>query len=75
MENKNYEYNGWSANGFVALALVLLGMAASVALIIYGANQEAPAGRMDRDGGSVAAALFLYRLQGSCCWSPTRRAC
>lgn len=54
MENKNYEYNGWYANGFVALVLILLGKAASVALIIYGANQEAPAA-----GWIVAAGVLL----------------
>ena len=54
MENKNYEYNGWCANGFVALALILLGKAASIALIIYGANQEAPAA-----GWIVAAGVLL----------------
>ena len=54
MENKNYEYNGWHANGFVALALILLGKAASVALIVYGANQEAPAA-----GWIVAAGVLL----------------
>ena len=54
MENKNYEYKGWCANGFVALVLILLGKAASVALIIYGANQEAPAA-----GWIVAAGVLL----------------
>lgn len=54
MENKNYEYNGWRANGFVALALILLGKAASVALIVYGANQEVPAA-----GWIVAAGVLL----------------
>ena len=54
MENKNYEYNGWCANGFVALVLILLGKAASIALIIYGANQEAPAA-----GWIVAAGVLL----------------
>lgn len=54
MENKNYEYNGWCANGFVALVLILLGKAASIALIIYGANQEAPAA-----GWIVAAEVLL----------------
>lgn len=57
MENKNYEYNGWRANGFVALALILLGKAASVALIIYGANQEAPAA-----GWIVAAGVLLLLI-------------
>ena len=54
MENKNYEYKGWCANGFVALVLILLGKAASIALIIYGANQEAHAA-----GWIVAAGVLL----------------
>ena len=54
MENKNYEYKGLYANGFVALVLILLGKAASIALIIYGANQEAPAA-----GWIVAAGVLL----------------
>lgn len=37
MENKNFVYNGWKANGFVALLLILLGLAAGIALIVMGA--------------------------------------
>ena len=40
MENANYEYTGWKANGFVALGLLLCGIAASVAVIVYGAMLE-----------------------------------
>ena len=64
MENKNYEYNGWSANGFVALALVLLGMAASVALIIYGANQEAPAAGWIVTAGVLLLLFFFIACKG-----------
>ena len=35
-ENRNYEYTGWKANGFVALALILAGIAASVFAIAIG---------------------------------------
>ncbi len=64
MENKNYEYNGWSANGFVALALVLLGKAASVALIIYGANQEAPAAGWIVTAGVLLLLFFFIACKG-----------
>ena len=40
MENKNFEYKGWKINGFVALGLILLGLAASVALIVKGTDVE-----------------------------------
>ena len=40
MENKNFEYKGWKVNGFVALGLILLGLAASVALIVKGTDVE-----------------------------------
>ena len=64
MENKNYEYNGWHANGFVALALILLGMAASVALIIYGANQEAPAAGWIVTAGVLLLLIFFIANKG-----------
>ena len=64
MENKNYEYNGWHANGFVALALILLGMAASVALIIYGTNQEAPAAGWIVTAGVLLLLIFFIANKG-----------
>ena len=64
MEDKNYEYNGWHANGFVALALILLGMAASVALIIYGANQEAPAAGWIVTAGVLLLLIFFIANKG-----------
>ena len=39
-ENRNYEYTGWKANGFVALALILAGIAASVYAITIGVKYE-----------------------------------
>ncbi len=40
MGNENYEYKGWKANGFVALIVMLAGIAASVAIIAVGAIHE-----------------------------------
>ncbi len=36
MKNGNYEYTGWKANGFVALALILIGIVASIFVIGFG---------------------------------------
>ena len=44
MENKNFEYTGWKINGFVALLLILLAIAGSIAMIVVGAEQPAPIG-------------------------------
>ena len=41
MENKNYTYNGWKANGFTALLLILIGLAAGVYAIVAGTEAEA----------------------------------
>lgn len=38
MENKNFVYNGWKGNGFVALFLILVLLALSVVSIVYGAE-------------------------------------
>ena len=43
MKNGNYEYTGWKANGFMALALVLAGIAASIYAIKIGVDS-----RLDR---------------------------
>ena len=40
MENKNFEYKGWTVNGFVALGLILLGLVASVLLIVKATELE-----------------------------------
>ena len=37
MENKNFEYKGWKANGFVALFVILAIIACSIWLIAKGA--------------------------------------
>lgn len=38
MENKNYVYRGWKANGFVALFLILATLAVGITLIVAGAD-------------------------------------
>lgn len=40
MENKNYTYKGWKANGFTALFLILIGLVAGVYAIVAGAEAE-----------------------------------
>lgn len=40
MKNGNYEYTGWKANGFIALALVLAGIAASIYAIKIGVDSD-----------------------------------
>lgn len=40
MESKNLVYNGWKGNGFVALTIILLMMAASITSIVFGAQFE-----------------------------------
>lgn len=38
MENRNFVYDGWKANGFISLMLILLGFAAGVVSIVAGAD-------------------------------------
>lgn len=40
MKTGNYEYTGWKANGFMALALVLAGIAASIYAIKIGVDSD-----------------------------------
>ena len=40
MENKNYTYKGWKANGFTALFLILIGLVAGVYAIVAGTEAE-----------------------------------
>lgn len=44
MENKNFAYRGWKANGFLALFLILAGFAVGVTLIVLGAGWSVTAG-------------------------------
>lgn len=41
MENKNFVYKGWKASGFLALLLILLGLAAGILLVVLGAGSDA----------------------------------
>lgn len=40
MEKKNFEYQGWKGNGFVALFLILAAMGGSIYSIVAGVNAE-----------------------------------
>ncbi len=40
MDNGNYTYSGWKANGFIALLLNLIAIAASIAIFVFGVNIE-----------------------------------
>lgn len=40
MENMNFVYNGWKTNGFLALGLILLGLAGAVYLVVAGASWD-----------------------------------
>ncbi len=42
MDNGNYTYSGWKANGFVALLLNLIGIAASITIFVFGVNNGWP---------------------------------
>lgn len=56
MENRNFVYDGWKANGFIALLLILAGLGAGVALIVFGA------GIVSELYGSVGALLVVAGL-------------
>lgn len=60
MENKNFEYHGWKANGFLALGLILAGLGLSIWAIVAGA--------MRLDGGlSWGPGLIVAGAVGCLC--------
>lgn len=61
MENRNFEYNGWKVNGFVALFLILALIAGSIWTIVHGANLESPVWVIS---GAVLFILFLISTKG-----------
>ena len=65
MENKNFEYTGWKANGFVALLVIFALIGAGVFLVIKGANNEAePWGVPMIVGGIVTILLSGISCRG-----------
>ena len=65
MENKNFEYTGWKANGFVALLVIFALIGAGVFLVIKGANNEAePWGVPMIVGGIVTIVLSVISCRG-----------
>ena len=67
MENRNFEYAGWKANGFLALFLMLAGLAASVAIIVMGAyalEWSSLAGGLEIGLGVVGITLSLICCGG-----------
>ena len=65
MENKNFEYTGWKANGFVALLVIFALIGAGVFLVIKGANNETePWGVSMIVGGIVTIILSLISCRG-----------
>ena len=65
MENKNFEYTGWKANGFVALLVIFALIGAGIFLVIKGANNEAePWGVPMIVGGIVTIILSVISCRG-----------
>lgn len=61
MENRNFEYNGWKVNGFVALFLILALIGCSIWTIVHGAILESPTWVIS---GVVLLILFLISTKG-----------
>jgi len=61
MENRNFEYNGWKVNGFLALFLILALIAGSIWTIVHGAILESPAWVIS---GALLFVFFLISTKG-----------
>ena len=57
MENGNFVYKGWKCNGFLALTLILVGLALGVCAIVFGA-QRIDAGLAFGVGPDVIGSLW-----------------
>ena len=65
MENKNFEYRGWKANGFVALFVILAIIAGSIWLIVKGAIIDTvPLAPIMVVGGVLILTLTLIACKG-----------
>ena len=65
MENKNFEYTGWKANGFVALLVIFALIGAGIFLVIKGANNEAASWGVPMIvGGIVTILLSVISCRG-----------
>ncbi len=64
MENKNFEYKGWKVNGFVALGLILLGLAASVLLIVKGTTVDSTSTGVAMIVAGIVLVLFFLISTG-----------
>ncbi len=65
MENKNFEYTGWKANGFVALLVIFALIGAGIFLVIKGANNEAASWGVPMIvGGIVTIILSVISCRG-----------
>ena len=58
MENKNFGYTGWKANGFVALLVIFALIGAGVFLVIKGANNEAEPWGVPMIVGGILTIIF-----------------
>ncbi|MBR5855865.1 MAG: SPFH domain-containing protein [Bacteroidales bacterium] len=61
MENKNFEYNGWKVNGFVALFIILALIAGAIWTIVHGAILESASWIIP---GVVLLIIFLVSTKG-----------
>lgn len=60
MENCNFEYKGWKANGFLALFLILAGFAASIAAIVFGAQADTAGWGITLIVGGIVGNIVMF---------------